>query len=171
MKEYLAVGYVQRPHALKGELTVEPLTDDNSRYKKLKEVYVQEGKEYISYEVESTRISGGKTVLLKLKGIDSVEAADKFRSVYFYVPRKDAVPLEDGQYYYADIIGCKAVMEDTGEVLGTVYDIIETPNNDAYCVKTKKGDVCIPAMKQFIRVDVENSVIYIFREGLEELLE
>ena len=83
MKEYLAVGYVQRPHALKGELTVEPLTDDNSRYKKLKEVYVQEGKDYISYEVESARISGGKTVLLKLKGIDSVEAADKFRSVYF----------------------------------------------------------------------------------------
>ena len=78
--------------------------------------------------------------------------------------------LEDGEYYWADIIGCDAVFSDNGKKLGVIDSIIDTKSNDVYVVKTDKDDVLIPALKIYVTVDAEHNTVYIHRKGLEEIL-
>ena len=109
-------------------------------------------------------------VLLKLDGVDTVEDAERFRSKYLYIPRSEGRKLEDGEYYWADIIGCDAVFSDNGKKLGVIDSIIDTKSNDVYVVKTDKDDVLIPALKIYVTVDAEHNTVYIHRKGLEEIL-
>lgn len=169
MKEYLSVGFVTKPHGVRGQIKVEPLTDDVTRFKSMKSVLVQEAGNYINYRIMSRSVAPSY-VLLKLEGVDTPEDAEKFRNKYLWIPRSEGRKLAEDEYYWADIIGCDAVFSDNGKKLGVVDSIIETKGNDVYVVKTAKDDVLIPALKQYVTVDVENNTVFIHRKGLEEIL-
>ena len=107
-------------------------------------------------------------VLLKLKGIDSIEEAEKYRNLYLRIHRKDAGELEENTYFIADILGCKVCTEQ-GEDLGSLIDIFPTGSNDVYVVKNEEGkQVLLPAIKEVIKkVDIENRLIIVhLLEGL-----
>ncbi len=169
MKNYLTVGYVTKPHGVRGQIKVEPLTDDVTRFKNMKHVFTEEAGNYIKHRITSRSIAP-LYVLLKLEGVDTVEDAEKFRSKYLWIPRSEGRKLEEGEFYWADIIGCDAVFSDNGKKFGVITEIIETKNNDVYVVKAKKEDVLIPALKQYVKLDVDNGTVFINREGLEEIL-
>lgn len=79
--------------------------------------------------------------------------------------------MEENEYYWADLIGLPAVFSDTEKHLGTLVTILETPSNDIYVVKTpKEQEILLPALKQYITVEMEKGRILIHREGLEEIL-
>ena len=170
MNEYLSVGLVIKPHGVRGQLKVEPLTDDPARFEQIKSVYVEKNGEFSEYQVESCGFMPA-IVLLKLKGIDDMSAAESLRGLYLWVPRSQAKPLEENEYYWADLIGLPAVFSDTEKHLGTLVTILETPSNDIYVVKTpKEQEILLPALKQYITVEMEKGRILIHREGLEEIL-
>ena len=169
MKDYLTVGYVTKPHGVRGMIKVEPLTDDITRFKNIKYVLTEEAGNYIKYKITGRSVAPS-VVLLKLDGVDTVEDAERFRSKYLYIPRSEGRKLEDGEYYWADIIGCDAVFSDNGKKLGVIDSIIDTKSNDVYVVKTDKDDVLIPALKIYVTVDTEHNTVYIHRKGLEEIL-
>lgn len=155
MKEFLAVGQIINTHGLKGEVKVYPLTDDIRRFRRLKEVYV----DGTNIKIIWCKLQSDK-VILKLEGIESIEQAQKYKDKYVEVKREDAVELSEGEFFIADLIGCKVFDENNSEI-GEVYDVIQTPNNDVYWVKGTT-EVLVPALKDIVSaIDVEKRKIII----------
>lgn len=164
LQQYLQVGVIISTHGLKGEVKVYPTTDNVKRFDDLREVVAaadpDRGGDRL--EVEAARYFKN-LVILKFRGIDRIEDVQKYLKRNLYVSRKDAVPLQEGEYYVADLIGMKVVRSEDGETLGEVADVLPTGANDVYIVRKgddKKSEILIPAIKECIRgVDVESGVM------------
>jgi len=166
MLEYLSIGQIINTHGLRGEVKVYPLTDDISRFEKLKEAYVEENEGLVKYKVESIKFLRS-TVAVKLKGIDSEEAANKLRGSYIKVDRKSAVKLPKDSYFICDLIGLE-VYDEKGMLIGTVKDVLQTGSNDVYVIQSSGKDILIPALKDIVKkIDLENKKILVeMPEGL-----
>lgn len=166
MLEYLSIGQIVNVHGLRGEIKIYPLTDDMSRFKKLKEVYIEENNKPVKYEVEGVKLLSN-TVAVKLKGIDSEEAANKLRNYYVKVDRKSAVRLPKDSFFICDLIDSE-VYDEKGHLLGKIGDVLQTGSNDVYVVKTSGKDILIPALKEIVReIDLNSRKIVVeLPEGL-----
>ncbi|HHX23643.1 MAG: ribosome maturation factor RimM [Tepidanaerobacteraceae bacterium] len=161
-QEYLTVGRILSPWGVKGQFKVEPMTDDPKRFRELREVLLELPDDITFYQVESVIFVKGDLPVLKLKGINSREEAQRLRGCYIKIHRKDAIKLPEGRYFICDIIGL-TVENEFGESLGTVVDVLQTGANDVYIVKTpNKKEILIPAIKQVVKViDLENGKMII----------
>lgn len=166
MLEYLSIGQIINIHGFKGEVKVYPLTDDMSRFKKLKEVFVEENEQLIKYVVEEIKFQSN-VLVMKLKGIDTEEAANKLRNCYMKVDRKSAVKLPKDTYFICDLIDLE-VYDEEGLLLGKVKDVLQTGSNDVYVVQTEGKDILIPALKEVVReIDIRNRKLVVkLPEGL-----
>ena len=155
MEERLQVGVIASTHGVRGEVKVFPTTDDVRRFKKLKEVILDDGKQQRELEIEGVKFFK-QFVILKFKGLDAIEDVEKFRKASLYVTRENAVRLRKDEYFIADLIGMQVDNED-GQPLGTLRDVLETGANDVYEVALADGgQVLIPAIRECIlEVDVE----------------
>ena len=154
----------------RGEVKVYPTTDDPRRFRRLKEVVLDTGKEKMNLEIEGVKFFK-QFVILKFKGLDNINDIEKYRQKSLYVTRKNAVRLQRDEYFIADLIGLK-VQDEDGKELGTVKDVIETGANDVYEVEMADGkSLLLPAIKQCIlNVDVENGTMQVHvLEGLLDL--
>ena len=170
MEDLLQVGVITQPHGVRGEVKVFPTTDDVKRFKKLKKVLLDTGKEKIELEVQSTK-SFKQFVILKFKEFDNINEIEKYRRCPLLVTREDAVKLEENEYFIADMIGMEVFTED-GSSFGILKDVIETGANDVYEVEMADGkSLLLPAIKQCIlNVDVENGTMQVHvLEGLLDL--
>lgn len=149
MLDILRVGAIASTHGIAGEVKVFPTTDDPKRFKKLKSVLLDTGKE--KTELEITQVKFFKNmVILKFKDHDRIEDVMAYKGKELYVTRDNAVKLEKNEYFIADLIGMK-VYTDTEELLGTLTDVLQTGANDVYVVEMEDGrEVLIPAIRQCI---------------------
>ena len=170
MEDLLQVGIITSTHGVRGEVKVYPTTDDPRRFRRLKEVVLDTGKEKLNLEIEGVKFFK-QFVILKFKGLDNINDIEKYRQKSLYVTRKNAVRLQKDEYFIADLIGLK-VQDESGKELGTVKDVIETGANDVYEVEMADGkSLLLPAIKQCIlNVDVENGTMQVHvLEGLLDL--
>ena len=166
MEQFLQVGVISSTHGIRGEVKVFPTTDDAARFKKLKKVLLDTGKERLELEVQSVKFFK-QFVIVKFRGIDNINDIEKYKGKGLFVPREDAVPLDEDEYYIADLIGMDVFLED-GSLFGKIKDVMETGANDVYIVQTQEKEVLIPAIKDCIRqVDVkENKMVIHLLKGL-----
>ncbi|MCL2565286.1 MAG: ribosome maturation factor RimM [Defluviitaleaceae bacterium] len=163
---YFDVGKIVNTHGIRGLVKVVSQSDDPDKFFKLKSVII-DGK-----DVEVEQASTNKQfVLLKLKGIDDMNAAEALKGKTLKVPESDALKLAEGEYFIRDIYDME-VYEENGEFLGTIDDIIFTGANDVYVVK-KEGtkDLLIPAIKSCIlnvNMPEKRMTVYLL-EGLRDL--
>ena len=170
MEDLLQVGIITATHGVRGEVKVYPTTDDPRRFRRLKEVVLDTGREKLNLEIEGVKFFK-QFVILKFKGLDNINDIEKYRQKSLYVTRKNAVRLQRDEYFIADLIGLK-VQDEDGIELGTVKDVIETGANDVYEVEMADGrSLLLPAIKQCIlNVDVENGMMQVHvLEGLLDL--
>lgn len=163
MTERFQIGVIASTHGLQGEVNVFPTTEDPSRFKKLKKVtlHTQRGEE-IELDVVSARFFK-KFVIVKFKQFNNINEVEKFRGCELTIDRKDAIKLQPGEFYCADLIGLTIVDEDDNE-LGTLTEILQTGANDVYEMTKKDSDekVYIPAIKDCIRsIDMQEKEITI----------
>ena len=137
MEDLLQVGVITTTHGVRGEVKVFPTTDDPARFKKLKNVVLDTGKELVDLEVAGVKFFKNM-VIVKFKGIDNINDVEKYRKKSLYVTRENAVKLKKNEYFIADLIGLSVIREDNGEVLGELTDVLQTGANDVYEVKLKK---------------------------------
>ena len=108
-------------------------------------------------------------VILKLKGIDDRDQADKLKKATLWVDRDHAVSLEENEYYRGDLMGME-VYTDEGTLLGTLTDVLDTGANDVYAVRLSdtQEEVYLPAIRQCIlKVDAEKGRMEVhLMEGL-----
>lgn len=161
MEDLLQIGVITTTHGVRGEVKVFPTTDDPKRFKKLKQVILDTGKEQIELEVAGARFFKN-LVILKFKGIDNINDVEQYRQKSLYVTRENAVPLEENEYFIADLIGLK-VVSDEGEELGELSDVLQTGANDVYVVsKENTPELLIPAIRDCIKqVDIESGTMQV----------
>ena len=136
MEGYLEIGQIVNTNGLKGFLKVKPLTDDITRFEKLKTIYIQKAKELIEFKIQEVKYNK-QSVLLKLEGIDDITEAEKYKNFYIKISKENAVELEKNSYFIVDIIGCQ-VYTDENEYLGNVVDVFQTGSNDVYTLKNSE---------------------------------
>ena len=168
--EMLRVGVITSPHGVRGEVNVFPTTDDANRFKALKRLYIDLGKELISTDVESVKYFKNM-VILKLSYITDRDMAEKLRKKDLLIDRADAVPLEEGENFICDLIGLKVITDDD-KSLGVIKDVLQTGANDVYLVeKPDKKELLIPVTRECVLdVDLEAGCVKVhLLPGLEEL--
>lgn len=179
MENYFRVGVLTSPHGLKGEIKVFPTTDDIDRFDDLKRVFIDlaSGKGAIKGSgMLETEVDGVKyfknTAIVKFKGIETIEEISKYKGMDLLVSREDALPLEEGEYYVSDVLGCRIVSDEDIEY-GTVSDVIETGANMVIVVTPNEEyshlkEFCIPYIPECVlKVDVdERKVLVHIMKGL-----
>ncbi|MGB9839093.1 ribosome maturation factor RimM [Thermovenabulum sp.] len=168
MKQYITVGRIISPWGVRGQVKVEPLTDDIQRFKNLKEVFYEQENYLEKLVIKEVIFLKKAFVVLKFEGVDDVKEAEKFRNKYIMVHRKDAVKLPEGRYFICDIIGLKVYTVDE-EFLGEIINVIQTGANDVYVIKNNENkEILIPAIKEVVKnIDIEKGIMFIFpMEGL-----
>lgn len=167
LEDLLQVGVITTTHGVRGEVKVFPTTDDANRFKKLKEVILDTGKEQLPLEIAQVKFFKN-LVILKFKGIDNINDIEKYKGKSLLVDREHAVKLKKDEYFIADMIGMDVFTEE-GELFGALKDVMETGANDVYIIEMTDGkEVLVPAIKQCILdVDIENRKMVIhLLEGL-----
>lgn len=178
MEELLKVGVITSTHGVRGEVKVFPTTDDVKRFKRLKQVILDTGKEKMTLEIEGVKFFKNM-VILKFKDKDTIEDVEKYRQKDLYVERKDAVKLYRDEYFIADLIGL-SVFDEEGQRVGTLTDVMSTGANDVYVVTLSEDgsygnagvkEILFPAIKQCIldvNVEEQRMIVHIM-EGLLDL--
>ena len=169
MTDRFQVGVIASTHGLSGEVNVFPTTEDPNRFKKLKKVtlHTQRGEE-ILLDVERARFFK-KFVILKFKQFNNINDVEKFKGCELTIDRKDALKLEPGEFYCADLMG-SSVFDEDGNELGVITDVLQTGANDVYEMKRIDNgeNVYIPAIKDCVKevnVDEKKMIIHVI-EGL-----
>ena len=157
----LEVGQIVNTFGIKGFVKVNPWVNDVTRFEKLKKVYIKIRNEHKELEIEEVKYHKNQ-VLLKFKGIDTIEQAEFFRNAIIEIDRENAIPLEKGEYFIADLLESE-VFTDEGEKLGILDDIYNTGSKDIYVVKNELGKtILLPGINDVIKeVDVENKTIIV----------
>ena len=161
MEDLLQVGVITSTHGVRGEVKVFPTTDDVARFKKLKNVLLDTGKEKLELEINGVKFFKNM-VILKFKEFDNINDVEKYRQKALYVTRENAVKLKKDEYFIADLIGLE-VQTDEEEMLGRISDVIQTGANDVYVVSVEDGEeILLPAIKECVKkVDIEEGCMLV----------
>lgn len=168
MVEYFEIGQISNTHGLKGEMKVRPFTEKNEDYAKLENILVDFNGTLKKYTVESVRYQKD-VVLMKLKGVDDIEEAEKLKGHYIKIPRDSAKKINEDEYFIADLLGCEVYQDET--LLGVLDDVFTAGGSDVYVVKRKgKQDLLLPAISSVVKkVDVVNQKVFVeVPRGLED---
>lgn len=156
MESLMEIGQIVNTYGIKGFVKVIPFTDNINRFEDLKTVYVETKKGLENFEIEEVKYSKN-TVLLKLKGIDDINIAEKYRNCYLKISRENAVKLPEDTYFIIDLLDMKVYTEED-IYLGNIIDVYPTGSNDIYVIKNEEGkQALLPAIGEVIKtVDIQN---------------
>ena len=164
MEDLYQVGAITQTHGIKGEVKVFPLTDDISRFKNMKNLLLDGGRDgYINLEVENVR-QQKNLVILKFKGIDNINDIEKYKGHGLFVTKENRVELKEDEYFIADLIGVSVYLDtDENTVFGEITDVLQTGANDVYEITMSLNKtVLVPAIKDCIKsVDMESKKMII----------
>ena len=163
---YMLIGRINRPHGVRGEMRVEPLTN-SFEFGTAERVFIgRRPEEAAEYEVEALRLHQGK-ILLKLAGVDDRNGVEGWQNWFVYAHREDVPPLAEGEFYLHQLVGMAVVTEE-GELLGVVRETIQTGANDVFVVEGGRGELLLPDIEEVVlKVDAaERRMTVRLMEGL-----
>lgn len=151
------LGQIVNAVGLKGENRVYPYTDYKERFEELKQLYIEDE----IYEIEKVRYMG-QMVIIKFAGISDRNAAEALKGKYLYIDRENARKLDEDEYFVADLIGMK-VLDEAGNPVGTLSDVIQNTAQDVYEIELPDGKkFMIPAVGEFIlNVDMDSRIMVV----------
>jgi 16S rRNA processing protein RimM len=167
LEDRLRVGVITSPHGIKGEVKVFPTTDDLNRFKKLNKCFLTNQKETVEVECTSCKFLKNMAIL-KFAGYDNINDIEKFRQYDILVNREDAVELEEGEFFICDVIDSD-VYDQNKELIGQIYDVLETKANHVFVVKNEKGEeTYIPVVKEWVEdIDTDKKVVKVHMFEME----
>lgn len=160
LKQFLETGQITGTHGVRGEVRVHPWSDSPNFVTKFKRLYLDgNGDKYI--DVERAR-AHGNMVIMKIKDVDDIPAAERLRNKVLFISRKDA-KLDKNAVFVQDLIGCSVYDADTAACYGKINDVSQTGANDVWHIKGEDGgETLIPAIPDVVvEVDAENDRVVI----------
>ena len=166
---FFRIGRILKPHGVRGAFKVLIETDCPDRFSRDESIIIEHEGEHKRFTLEEVKFLNNGMAVLKAEGIDSPEEAVRYKNAGIVVTEEDLTPLEEGMYYYHDLMGCRVVQ--SGEVIGAVTDVFFNGGTDIYVVEAEEGrTVMIPAVKAFIKnVDIAKKEIRV--ELIEGMIE
>lgn len=164
--EYYRIGEIVRPHGIRGDVKLEPSTDDLSRFRELKQAYLERGTSVSPVALSHVRLLPA-AVVLHIEGVETPEQAEQLRGAFLCVDRGHTVQLPDGSFFISDLIGCE-VSDTEGKEYGPVTAVYRTKANDVY--EIGNGKLMVPALRAVLHsVDPEANRIVLDAEVLREV--
>ncbi|NTU68535.1 MAG: 16S rRNA processing protein RimM [Chlorobiaceae bacterium] len=162
MELYLT-GNVLKPKGLKGELKVQPVTDYPESFMKRRELYIGKTPEdAVPRRVLSARLYQGFAWIV-FDGIGTREEAEAVVGCHLFVTTDNLEPLPDDRAYIHDLIGLE-VLDERGERIGRVGDVLQMPAHDVYEIETAGRKVLVPAVEDFVEeIDLRKGIMVLRR--------
>ena len=118
--DWVTLAVLGRTHANRGEITAVAMTSKADRFETLGEACLfKDSDEPQRVEIESVWEHGDRLVF-KFRGIDDISSAEVWQGAELRVPAAQRAPLEEGEFYYSDLIGCEVWDRKVGDLVGTV---------------------------------------------------
>lgn len=144
---YLTVGFLRRPHGVRGEIIMDLHTDFPERLRGGRQLFIGEERKPVTLASSRPHAKG---MLVQLKGVETPEDAGQFRNQWVYVRAADVPSLPEGQLYQHELFGF-AVVDENDNLLGELVEILETGANDVYIVRDDAGhEILLPAIPSVI---------------------
>lgn len=162
MQDILEIGMICNTHGVSGNIKLIPWTDYPEIFEDLDYIIIND----VKYEIVDVKYQKAN-VILKFKGINTMEQAEKLKNFTAYCYKNQLADLEEDNYYIADLIGCEVYEEEN--VLGKVTDVIPAGGADLYEIKSEgKSAIYLPAIKEnILKIDIKNKIINVkLPEGL-----
>lgn len=161
-EDKIIVGRLGKPRGLDGTLKIIPLTDFEGRFDNLTEIFVEDK----IMKVDGVKNIGGD-IFIKFNGVDNRDMAKTLTNKFLKVDKKDIAPLDEGEFYIFDIIGCEVF--DNEKYLGKVENVLKTGSNDVFQVRGE-NEILIPALKSVVtKIDIADKKIFINSATLEAI--
>jgi 16S rRNA processing protein RimM len=153
---FLAVGRIVGAHGVRGEVKVKLLTDFPERFVAGAYFFIENEKQ--PREVVAVRPHKG-LLLIRFAGIDNRNKTESLLKKYLFIPRDEAAPLGEDEYYEDELLGLQ-VETVAGQLLGELVEIIWTGANEVYVVKGAQGEILLPAIADVVQsVDLDNGIM------------
>ncbi len=168
-KKQFEIGKIVNTQGIQGDVRCISFSDDIKRFDLLKSVYATDGKNTLTLEIEKHRYHK-QFVVIKFKGVDNMNDAEKLKNYTLKIDEEDALPLKEDEYYIGDLYGLNIYDKDNNKI-GVLKDIIFTGANDVYIIQREnKKDILLPAIKKCIlEVNIkENKMVVEVLKGLDE---
>ncbi len=161
-KQFLEAGKIVNTHGIRGEIKITPWCDTPEFLCQFDRMYL----DGIPYPVQQLRVHKG-SVLVKLEGVDSVDAAAALKGRVICIDRSQA-QLPEGRHFLADLIGLEVREAESGQVLGMLSDVLNLPASDVYVVQGER-EYMVPAVDEFlVETNIEGGYIRLrILEGME----
>ena len=167
-QEYLLLGEIVRPQGIRGEVKVRHYTDDPDRFHDLEIVFLKRGDSYEQMTGTDSRVQGDD-VYLKFEGVEDRNEAEKLRNIQLWVDRDNAVELGEDEVFIADILGAKA-FDTKGNPVGVLKDVLTPGGVDVFVLKTPKGTLMFPALKEvLLEMNADEGKLVLDENKLEEV--
>lgn len=165
----LKIGKIVNTHGIKGEVKIKRITDFAERFAVGNTVYIEIENEYKALKIAQHRMHKNMD-LVQFEGYDNINDVEGMKTAFLYIKKEQLTSLDEGEYYYYEIIGC-TVETHTGEIVGVIDHILAPGANDVWVVKTaNRKEILIPYIDSIVKsVDVEAKKVII--EPMEGLLE
>ncbi len=152
--EFVTVGKIVKPFGVRGQVRVLSLTDVPGRLENLREVRL----ETVSGETLLTEVADvqweGRSYLVRFAAFSSPEEVGAFRGAWLKIPQSEVPPAPEGHHYQFELIGL-TVKEESGNVLGVLEEVIETPVQHLFAIRGQGREFLLPASKKWItNVDI-----------------
>lgn len=159
LKQFIETGKIVGTHGIRGEMRLEVWADSPQFLVGIKKLYLSPDGEKA---LDITAVRPHKNIcILKAKGVESIEEAEKYRGKVVYLNRNDR-PLEEGRCYIQDLLGCKVINAETGRELGEICEVTQTGANDVWHIKQGENEYLIPVIPDVVRsVEPENGIVKI----------
>lgn len=142
LEDYFEIGYIIKPHGLKGAINIQFDVDDPGQYTGMESVVVKIDDNLIPFFISSLQINGNKGIL-SLEDVHTIEQANELKSGTLLLPLELLPKLDDNQFYYHDVIGYFLVDQVHGK-LGAIENIFAGGNQDLISMRFREKEVLIP---------------------------
>ncbi|MEQ8715666.1 MAG: ribosome maturation factor RimM [Cyclobacteriaceae bacterium] len=164
------LGYLTKPHGLKGELIAFLDVDFPEEYENLESVLLLRQNELVPFFVTSCALQTGQKVRLVLEDVDTREAAELLVGSQLYLPLSALPNLTGNQFYYHEVVGFKLL--DGAIEVGVIDSIVSTGRQDLFSVKSPKDDeILVPITDEVIK-ELDRAgrrIITVLPEGLVDV--
>lgn len=156
-KEYLEAGKIVTTHGVRGEVKIMPYTDSPELLCEFDRLFI--GKDKSELYIERARVAKNM-VIAKIEGVDTVEAAEKYRNKILFMHRDD-LELDEDTYFIQDLIDMEVQDADSGFVYGKITDVLQNGANDVYVIKGDR-EYLVPAIPDvIISTDIDGNIMQI----------
>lgn len=156
-KEYLEAGKIVTTHGIRGEVKIMPYTDTPELLCEFDRLFM--GKDKAEIYIDRARVAKNM-VIAKIDGIDTVEAAEKYRNKVLFMHRDD-LELDEDTYFIQDLIDMEVKDADSGFVYGKITDVLQNGANDVYVIKGDR-EYLVPAIPDVvISTDIDSNIMLI----------